>query len=307
MANIHREVDVCSQCRTAINDDRFLCVCCGVTMHLSKKCTGFADDPIKGIIQGGLNILLVCNQCVFTKRRDAMISRIPSQAQEGKIAKVIEEVNNFKSAVMEKLDLNDHDAMLTEVTEIRNEFTDFQTEWSRRKKPSTSEQSDTGNELVQETSKANQLYDGIRLRGVPESNAKTSHARLAHDMEHVKKILEHSDVKTTTSNIRRAGNFDESRKNPRPIKITVPNALAKRLILLSVVKMKSYATKKIYLSKELTPSELILERTSLSLRRRFLEKKVDAKDLRLRNLVLQRKIDDEWLEATKHMLESMTD
>ena len=74
-----------------------------------------------------------------------MISRIPSQPQEGKIEKVIEEVNNFKSAVMEKLDLNDHDAMLTEVKKIRNEFTDFQTAWSRRKKPSTYEQSDTGN------------------------------------------------------------------------------------------------------------------------------------------------------------------
>ena len=105
MANINHEVDVCSQCKTAINDDLFLCVCCGVTMHLSKKCTGFADDTIKGIIEGGLNILLVCNQCVFTKRRDAMISRIHSQPQEGKIEKVIEEVNNFKSAVMEKLDL----------------------------------------------------------------------------------------------------------------------------------------------------------------------------------------------------------
>ena len=78
-----------------------------------------------------------------------MISRIPSQAKEGKIEKVIEEVNNFKSPVMEKLDLNDHDAMLTEVKEIRNEFTDFQTVWSQRKKPSTSEKSDTGNELVQ--------------------------------------------------------------------------------------------------------------------------------------------------------------
>jgi len=110
---------------------------------------------------------------------------------------------------MEKLDLNDHDAMLTEVKKIRNEFTDLQTVWSRRKKPSTSEQSDTGNELVQEMSKANELYDGIRLRGVPESNAKTPHARLAHDIEHVKKILEHLDVKTI-SNIRRAANFDES-------------------------------------------------------------------------------------------------
>ena len=87
----------------------------------------------------------------------------------------------------------------------------------------------------------------------------------------------------------------------------VPNALDKRLILLSAVKMKNNATKKIYLSKELTPSELTRERTSLSLRRRCLEKKVDAQDLRLRNLVLQRKIDDEWVEATEHMLESMTD
>jgi len=156
-------------------------------------------------------------------------------------------------------------------------------------------------------SNARQLYYGIRLRGVPESNAKTPHARLAHDIEHVKKILEHLDVKTTISNIRRAGNFDESLKKPRPIILTVLNALDKRLILLSAVKMKSYATKKIYLSKELTPSELTLERTSLSLRRRFLEKKVDAKDLRLKNLVLQRKIDDEWVEATEHMLESMTD
>ena len=93
---------------------------------------------------------------------------------------------------------------------------------------------------------------------MPESNAKTPHTRLAHDIEHVKKILDHLDVKTTISNIRRAGNFDESLINPRPIKIMVPNALDKRLILLFAVKMKSYATKKIYFSKEVTPSELTL-------------------------------------------------
>ena len=227
MANTNREVDVCSQCKTAINDYLFLCVCCGVTMHLSRKCTGFADDTIKGIIQWGLNILLVCNHYIFIKRRDAMVSKIPSQAQEGKIEKVIEKINSFKSAVMEKLDSNDHDAMLIEVKEIRNEFTDFQTVWSRRKKPSTSQQSDTGKELVQETSQANQLYDGIRLRGVPESNAKTPHARLAHNIELLKKIQEHLDVKTTISNIRRAGNFDESLKNPRPIILTFQMHLTK--------------------------------------------------------------------------------
>ena len=96
IANTNREVDVCSQCKTAINDDLFLCVCCGVTMHLSKKCTDFADDTIKGIIQGGVNMVLVFIQCVLTKRRYAMITRIHSQAQEGKIEKVIEELNNFK-------------------------------------------------------------------------------------------------------------------------------------------------------------------------------------------------------------------
>ena len=156
-------------------------------MHLSKKCTVFADDTIKGIIQGGLNILLVCNQCVFTERRDAMISRIHCPAQEGNNEKLTQEVNNLKSAVMEKLDLNDHYSMLTEVKENRNKFTDFQIVWSRRKEPSTSEQSDTGNELVQETFKANQLYDGLRVRATTESNAKTCHARLAHDIEHLKK------------------------------------------------------------------------------------------------------------------------
>ena len=85
MANTNREIDVCLQCRTAINDDLFLGVCCGVKLHLSKKRTGFADDTIRCIIQGGLNIIPVCNQSVITKRRDAMISGIPSQAKEKKI------------------------------------------------------------------------------------------------------------------------------------------------------------------------------------------------------------------------------
>ena len=126
MANTTRQVDVCSQCKTAINDELFLCVCCGVTMHLSKKCTGFADDTIKGIIQEGLIILSVCNQCAFTNQRDALISKMPSQAQDGKIKKVVEEANNFKSAVMEKLDLIDHDGKLTDVKEIRKSSLTFE-------------------------------------------------------------------------------------------------------------------------------------------------------------------------------------
>ena len=39
----------------------------------------------------------------------------------------------------------------------------------------------------------------------------------------------------------------------------------------------------------------------------FLREKVDAKDLSLRNLVLQPKIDDQGVEVTEHMLEIMTD
>ena len=99
--------------------------------------------------------------------------------------------------------------------------------------------------LYKKRLKQTKPYDGIRLRGVPESTAKTPHARLAYDIEHLQKILEFLDVKTTISNIRGVGNFDESLKNPRPRILTVPNTLEKRLNLLSAVRMKSYATNKI--------------------------------------------------------------
>ena len=67
------------------------------------------------------------------------------------------------------------------------------------------------------------------------------------------------------------------------------------LILLSLRKLKDYG-KPVFICKELKPEEQAKENEMLQMRRTLMNQITSAKSLRIRNLVLQRLTDKNWVD-----------
>ena len=89
------------------------------------------------------------------------------------------------------------------------------------------------------------------------------------------------------------GNFSESKT--RTLIVKLDSDYSKRLILLSLRKLKHYKIP-VFISKELTIPEQFMEKALLQKCRELIMNVVQPKMLRLRNLVLQQEIDKKWVE-----------
>ena len=74
-------------------------------------------------------------------------------------------------------------------------------------------------------------------------------------------------------------------KKPRTVVVNVSYEWQKRLTLMSMAKLKNY-DKTLFVSKELSPSEFLIENKLLMKRRTMIETGVSAENLRLSDLVL---------------------
>ena len=76
--------------------------------------------------------------------------------------------------------------------------------------------------------------------------------------------------------------------------IKLVNEHHRRLILISARKLASY-TEDVFMSKELNTDEQKLENNALKLRRHLIQNEnISSKDIRIRNLKLQKKETDQW-------------
>ena len=133
--------------------------------------------------------------------------------------------------------------------------------------------------------------DGIRLQGIPESEDKTPRQRYEHDKRAVNLMLQHLNINTEITDIRRMGVFQAGRA--RTIVFKVATKWDKRLILSSVAKLKMYE-EKVFLSRELPPNEAKLESQYLKKRKELIDSGVDRKSLRMKDGKLQLKNGDDW-------------
>ena len=136
----------------------------------------------------------------------------------------------------------------------------------------------------------------IRIRGIEESDG-LPHARLAKDMDEVKKMLVHLEVDSAVVSIKRPGGYEAGRGFPRSILATLENQFSRDLVLKSVSKVKTY-NKVLYVSRDLLISDLELEKKVLKkLYKLITEENVPSKDLKIIKLKLFRKGENEnWVE-----------
>ena len=100
----------------------------------------------------------------------------------------------------------------------------------------------------------------------------------------MKKLFAFLTVEAKITDLKRLGKYEE-KKRPRTVVVNVSNELQKRLILMPLEKLKNY-DRTLFVSKVLSPSELLIENKLLMKRRTMIEIGASAKNLRLRDLVL---------------------
>ena len=105
--------------------------------------------------------------------------------------------------------------------------------------------------------------------------------------------MKHLKVVCNVTDIKRQGKFSENKH--RPLVVKIDNDYAKRLILLSLRKLKVYG-KPAFISKELNPEEQAKEKEMLQMRKTLMNQGTSAKFLRVRNLVLQKLTDKNWVD-----------
>ena len=98
------------------------------------------------------------------------------------------------------------------------------------------------------------------------------------------KLFAFLTVETKITNLKRLGKYEEG-KRPRTVVVNVSIEWQKRLILMSPAELKIY-DKTIFVSKELSLSEFLIENKLVMKRRTMIEISVSAKNLRLRDFVL---------------------
>ena len=100
-------------------------------------------------------------------------------------------------------------------------------------------------------------YNGIRIRGLLELDSKNSRDRHEQDLEEANKLFAFLTVEAKITDLKRLGTKKEG-KRPRTTVVNVSNEWQKRLILISLTKLKNY-DKTLFVSNELSPRKFLIE------------------------------------------------
>ena len=136
--------------------------------------------------------------------------------------------------------------------------------------------------------------EGIRIRGVPESTSKLARERTEHDIKEISDLITFLSIECEITEIKRIGPYQEGKA--RTIVFTVANKFHRRLILLSISKLKEY-DKLVFVSKEINAEEAKQERLILKKRREMIEAGILRKGLKIRDLKLYKKDGNDWVEV----------
>ena len=267
-------INACQTCQAEIpaDEEMFACFTCGCKMHLSEKCTKLSKTAIEGIKALGQNALLLCNLCITLKKRDRLIEagtklQQSAPAEDKRLKSLQSEVNEIKKAL----------------DEIKETVTSNP----------TAGQNNVGTAPGPEIVPARQAK-GIRVRGIPESNAKSALQRQQHDMHEIKEMLNHMELECDITEVRRIGQQQQDRK--RTVIFEVSNPWQRRLILNSTTKLKSYNGRQLYVSKELSQVEAKLEMELLKKRKERIDAGTQRNMIRIRDLKLYEKVGNDWTE-----------
>ena len=217
----------CNTCKAGNTkkDTVFRCVSCENIMHLTTKCTELSGTIINALQEINLNVLLLCNNCVKTNKRDVVLDAIGSQ---NKIGNSNENQEEMKTFVKE-----------TVGSQLKNEITSFNSAVE-------SDLNDLGG-IVTKTVKpkttppTNDHPSSVRVGGIPELKDTNARKRAEHDKTEIEKIQKFLKVDSNIEDCRRIGTYNKNKD--KTIIVNFSKDWNRNLLLLSLGKLWNYDKK----------------------------------------------------------------
>ena len=125
-------------------------------------------------------MLLVCQSCVGLKKKDLIIEQLANSSDDEDISKMHTEIEELRAEIKANnlsLKTELHETKTKTFEKINSPAEPKLPTEPSYKKPENKEQ-----------------YDGIRFRGIPKLNSKSTRDRYEHDLKEVKAILKHLKV-----------------------------------------------------------------------------------------------------------------
>lgn len=257
-------------------------------MHLTTECTALSNVAINGIKELGLNVMLLCNDCLENNERDNFIRcRTIANVAEKVFANVADKIDNLdvgkklKSMETRLTDLVDQkigNAMETTCEKVEKTYAAVIAVDKTTEKTVKKDNKEQSNHSINKC---------FRIQGVPEDPKKTKGENMVPTNEKVTEILNIIGANPKVEEFKRLGKFSTERKKPRTLLVTVSNEHEARLILAKSHEYRDKLTEKnLYILPALTKEDAIRENQVLKRRRELLEEGVPREKLKIRNLQL---------------------
>ena len=106
------------------HEKTYFCVSCNTHMHLTTECTALSTAAINGIIELGMNAMLLCNTCVENNERDNFIRGRALEKVSEKLESldVGKKLKNMEKRLTELVDSKIGEAMTTTCDKVEKTY-----------------------------------------------------------------------------------------------------------------------------------------------------------------------------------------
>ena len=185
-------------------------------MYMSPQCTKFSNELISAIQQVNLKFLLICNICVNQNKCNVLIDRLKNKPEKAEETK-----ESTKTVIEETLQNNINEIELTKLS--------YKEALEKQANEHVKQVSDPKNEL-------NDL-----IRGLDELNDKDLRVRIEHDRAKINHVVSFLNINTKFTDCKRVGKYKPKRH--RPLLVTMPSVLDKKLLHSALARLKSFDKK----------------------------------------------------------------
>lgn len=255
---------------------------------MTEHCSKLPQAAIDGILLVNSNVILICNRCVNNNQRDVTLDILATVRTENILQSSMENIEKRITAFEERV--SQENVSIEKL--IEDQTTSISGIAPSFKEALVKDLVDR--QTPQQAPRQSPDNCTIRIKNLGETGL-TNEQKLTNDETEVTKIFDHLGVKCGITNMRRMkkGKPTDGNNHPDTLLVTIDNYWNVRKIFAKLGKLKEYE-QQIYISRELTYEERTQESASLKLRRERITGGWDRKNLRIRNLKLEKFEENAW-------------
>ena len=245
-------------------------------MHFEPSCTGITQ--VNGLKEAGQVAMLLCVKCLNNNERDNFIKCRTIDKMNEKIETETQEINRKLQTMEERItavvDTRVDNAIKATCEKIDKSYAEAAAVPPRNVHSKELPDLDRN------------IRKSIRIQEVPEDPDNSKAENFVPTTNEVNDVLNRIGVTTQITELKRLGQFSNTRKTPRTLLLTLPTEHDARLLLAKAHEKTVLTEKGVCILPALSKEDAIKENLCLKKRRELLEENFPRDKLKIRNLEL---------------------